>query len=123
MRMRRICYWLCMIAALLLLILSCLPALRQAEPAPFETLHQQGEIPEMRGFGPESIFNAGDVDALDDLPGLGETLSQRIVDMRTELGGYRLPEDLLLVQGIGEITLEEILEVLAEPLIVLPPLN
>jgi competence protein ComEA len=45
---------------------------------------------------------------LEALPGIGEVLSQRIVDYRSENGPFRRIEDLLKVSGIGEATLEQI---------------
>jgi competence ComEA-like helix-hairpin-helix protein len=35
------------------------------------------------------------------LPGIGETLAQRIVEVRLQRGGYRSHEELLQVRGIG----------------------
>lgn len=45
---------------------------------------------------------------LESLPGIGEVLAQRIVDHRTEHGPFASVDDLLAVSGIGEVTLEEI---------------
>ena len=50
--------------------------------------------------------NVADLYELTELPGVGETIGQRIIDER-ERGGYFLyPEDLLVVSGIGVKTLE-----------------
>ena len=50
--------------------------------------------------------NWGDLEELTGLPGVGETLGQRIIDERERGGLFYYPEDLLAVRGIGEKTLE-----------------
>jgi competence protein ComEA len=46
-------------------------------------------------------LNHATVEELDRLPGIGPVLAARIVAQRTERGGFRRPEDLLGVRGIG----------------------
>ena len=55
-------------------------------------------------------INTASVSLLQSLPNVGEVLAQRIVDYRNENGNYTAPEDLLLVEGIGEKRLEQIRE-------------
>lgn len=50
--------------------------------------------------------NLADLYELTELPGVGETIGQRIIDERESRGSFQYPEDLLAVSGIGEKTLE-----------------
>lgn len=43
------------------------------------------------------------------LPGVGETIAQAILDEREAHGNFRYPEDLLAVRGIGAAKLETLL--------------
>lgn len=55
-------------------------------------------------------MNTADVYELDRLPGIGPTKAQAIVDYRTEHGPFQSAEQLLEVSGIGEATLEGLLD-------------
>src|SRR5215831_11375507 len=64
-------------------------------------------------IGPDEIENVGyqvDLNAADraellQLPGIGESLAQRILDYRYEHGGFQHVDELRGVRGIGPITL------------------
>ena len=47
---------------------------------------------------------------LTDIPGVGPVTAERIFSYREENGPFSAPEDLLNVRGIGEKTLEKMLE-------------
>ncbi len=47
-------------------------------------------------------LNSATVDQLDELPGVGEVLAQRIVEFRDANGGFQSIEQLREVEGIGE---------------------
>jgi len=67
-------------------------------------------IPEM-GEGQQSQridINRADVWLLESLPGIGETLAQRIADYRQQNGPFSNTNELLKVSGIGNATYENI---------------
>ena len=53
-------------------------------------------------------INRAEVWLLKALPGIGETLAQRIVDYRQQNGPFRNTDELLKVDGIGTTTYEQI---------------
>jgi competence protein ComEA len=58
-------------------------------------------------------LNSADVTALDALPGIGPATAQRIVDWRTEHGGFRTVDDLEQVPGIGPAKLDALRDLVA----------
>jgi competence ComEA-like helix-hairpin-helix protein len=56
------------------------------------------------------FLNTADPAALKELPGIGEVTARRIIQFRDESGGFREIRQLRSVQGIGERTLERILD-------------
>jgi competence protein ComEA len=53
-------------------------------------------------------INTASVEELDQLPGIGPTIAQRIIDYREENGPFATIDDILNVQGIGSATFDEI---------------
>jgi competence protein ComEA len=51
-------------------------------------------------------INSANADQLSLLPRVGAVVSQRIIDFRERNGDFKSPEDLMLVEGIGEKTFE-----------------
>ena len=71
------------------------------------TLVDAGQQAGAQAQSPEKIeVNSATVEQLQEVPGIGQTLAERIIEFRKEHGPFERVEDLLNVQGIGERTLE-----------------
>src|SRR2546422_10327423 len=55
-------------------------------------------------------LNSATVQDLTKLPRIGEKVAQRIVDYRQKHGGFKKPEELMNVKGIGEKTFDKMRE-------------
>jgi competence protein ComEA len=77
------------------LLAAALPA--AAAPAPEAKEGKKGTVVNI---------NAADTAQLALLPRVGPSVAQRIVDYRKKNGPFKAPDDLMLVQGIGEKTYE-----------------
>jgi competence protein ComEA len=53
-------------------------------------------------------LNTASLAELDTLPGIGPALAQRIIDYRSENGGFKSVEEIKEVRGIGDILFDEI---------------
>jgi competence protein ComEA len=53
-------------------------------------------------------LNTATVEDLAGVPGIGQALASRIVELREKEGPFRRVEDLLKVKGIGEKSLEKL---------------
>lgn len=64
------------------------------------------------GAAASALINVNTADAteLEELPGIGEVIAQRIVDYRTENGPFASVDQLVDVSGIGDAILESIRE-------------
>lgn len=53
-------------------------------------------------------LNSASIEELDKLDGVGPSIAQRIIDYRTENGGFKSVEEIKLVPGIGDKMFEKI---------------
>jgi len=53
-------------------------------------------------------LNTADTMALESVPGIGKSLSQRIVAFREKNGPFQSVDDLLKVQGVGEKSIQKL---------------
>jgi competence protein ComEA len=65
-------------------------------------------LPALGAEGKSRVVNVNSADAsqLSLLPRVGPSVAERIVDYRKQNGPFKKPEDLMLVQGIGEKTFQ-----------------
>ena len=60
-------------------------------------------------------LNAATAGQLEEIPGVGPVLAERIVAVRSEMGGFVAVEDLLDVPGIGEAKLAAMRDMVVVP--------
>lgn len=63
-------------------------------------------LPMVAWAGPVNINTADAATIAAELKGVGETKARAIVEYREKYGPFKTPEDLSLVKGIGERTVE-----------------
>ena len=114
---RHILSVVCIILALLVVLVPFLGQNVFPLPDRYASINPSQPIEPLQGFGDDSVFNIGSAKELDALPGIGEVLSQRIIEGREIWGEYRLPTDLLVIKGIGIKTLQNIMDALDETLV------
>lgn len=66
---------------------------------------QEGELGKLN-------INSATADQFAELPGIGPTIAQRIVDHREEYGPFETVYDLMDVSGIGKETMKNIVELI-----------
>ena len=81
-----------------------------AEEQTVLVLPQPAVTPDPLLSGEKIDINTADEETLMLLPGIGEKRAKDIIAYRAANGPFRIPEDLTKVKGIGEETLEGLLE-------------
>jgi competence protein ComEA len=65
-------------------------------------LADQAQAPAKSAPGALVNINTAPADQLEGLPGVGPKMAARIVEYRQKNGGFKKPEDLMNIPGIGE---------------------
>ena len=102
------------IVSIILTLVFLAAAVLCLERQPGETVLAVQAVPEPTALEPlESSekpinINTASAQLLEQLPGVGEKLAERIVAYRAENGGFASAEDIMHVDGIGQGIFEEI---------------
>ena len=81
---------------------------RLPPPTPTPAPAAPGETPPAQPASPGLVnLNTATADQLDDLPGIGPALAQRVIDYRTEHGPFRAVDELARVNGISSAMVDE----------------
>lgn len=103
-------------AAFLLLNVGYFLGQRSSEPyrVDVQTLWTEevgANAAEQNSTGKELVnINTADVYQLQTLPGIGQIRAEEIIEEREQNGEFRIPEDILRVSGIGEGTLQGMID-------------
>lgn len=98
----------------LLLIIPGWPEHTKQTPERYRASAPQVEITPLAPTPHNWLLNAGTLEQLDELPGIGPVYASRIIENREQDGPFYFPEDVMEVKGIGEKRFEQIMKWLQE---------
>lgn len=101
-----------LLAIFCVLMILGLGALPLEEPHPFQFGSYKPEkyvFPGIPHLSETDVINAGRMNELCDLPGIGPSLAEAVMTERDNWGVFHYPEDITAVKGIGAKKLEKLL--------------
>ena len=100
------------LTAVFLCALAGLSLRDRQDRVPGVVIETEAEVPreEIAPDFPPVDLNTATAEELDTLPGIGESLARRIIAYREANGPFRIVEELTRVSGIGEGTLEGLID-------------
>lgn len=98
----------------LLLILPGWPESTKQTPDRYWASAPRTEITPLTPMPDSWLLNAGTLEQLDELPGIGPVYASRIIESQEKDGPFYFPEDVMEVKGIGEKRFEQIMKWLQE---------
>jgi len=111
---RKLLSWGTTAFVLVALLFIVIPLCRTVEFTCYTSGGRVAAFPVLTPLPAEFLFNGGDLDEMDNLPGIGEVLARRIIDEREINGPYYFAEDVMYVPGIGEKRFADIMDWLDE---------
>jgi competence protein ComEA len=85
-----------------LLVLSCIVGLFSVCNQPAQVQTAQPTTANRNANQPCVNLNTANAEALKSLPEIGEVLASRIIEYRERHGGFRRPQDVIIVEGLTE---------------------
>lgn len=107
---RRLLYAALLTASALLMLLMVTLSTQSITPIGYSSAAPAVQVTPLPAMSEHWLPNCGDARSLDEMPGIGTVIAQRIIENREADGAFFFPEDLMEVKGIGEKTLNAIME-------------
>ena len=106
--------WILMGTVLLSTLLLVLHPFFERNVTVYASHHTQNTIPQLTPLPAAHPFNSADITLLDNMPGIGQVIGQRIIDDRMINGLFYFPEDIMYVKGVGKKRFADMMTYIAD---------